>query len=79
MATNIRTHVFDSDAVSAYPTCISIANVSKSTTKREIIKIGEIDEEVFRLQNINCLFGRVNALEYSVNMYQMPKPWEIER
>lgn len=77
IATNIRTHVFDSDAVSAYPTCVSIANVSKSTTKREIIKIGDIDEETFRLQNINCLFGRVNALEYSNKMFNMPKPWEI--
>lgn len=77
IATNIRTHVFDSDAVSAYPTCISVANVSKSTTKREIIKIGEIDEEVFRLQNINCLFGRVNSLEYGVEMFAFKKPWEI--
>lgn len=78
IATNIRTHTFDSDAVGAYPTCISIANVSKSTTKREIIRIGDIDESVFRLQNINFMFGRVNALEYNVEMFSMPKPWDIE-
>lgn len=75
--TNIRAMVYDSDAVSAYPTATSVANVSKATTKREIISIGNIEEEVFRLQNINSLTGHVNALEYCTLMFNFMKPTDM--
>lgn len=75
--TNIRAFVYDSDAVSAYPTCISTANVSKSTTKRELIDIEGIDEQVFRMQNLNLVLGKVNSIEYATTMFNMPKPHEL--
>lgn len=75
--TNIRGFVYDSDAVSAYPTATSVGNVSKATTKREIISIGVIEEDVFRLQNINSLLGQTNAIEYSTQMFNFPTPRKL--
>ena len=77
MRTNIRQYVFDADETSAYPTAVSIANVSKATTKREIISISGIEEETFRLQNINAMFGSVNAVEYCAMMFQLPTPEDL--
>ena len=74
---NIRAFVYDSDAVSAYPTATSITNVSKETTKRELISIKDIDEEIFRAQNLNLVLGRINAIEYCTTMFNMPKPEEL--
>lgn len=74
LRTMVRAMVYDSDAVSAYPSCIAVANVSRATTKREIIDICGIDESVFRLQNINLLQGHVNALEYGSVMHGLPRP-----
>ena len=74
--TMIRAFVYDSDAVSAYPSCTAVANVSRETTVREIIDIVGIDETTFRRQNINLLQGHVNALEYACVMHGLPKPQE---
>lgn len=71
--TQIRTHSYDSDAVSAYPTCAAVSNVSLATTLTEIIAIQGVDEAIFRQQNINLLQGHVNALEYSSKMFNLPK------
>lgn len=78
MMTKIRAFVYDSDCVSAYPTATSILNVSKSTTKREIIAIDGVDEDVFRLQNINLCSGYVNSLEYGNRMFGLPTLRELE-
>lgn len=68
----IRMFVYDSDCISAYPTCISILNISKATTKRELISIDGIEEEIFRMQNMNLVCGNVNAVEYSSTMFNLP-------
>lgn len=72
--TLIRCFVYDSDAVSAYPSATAVANVSRETTVREIIEILGVDEEDFRRQNINLLQGHVNALEYVEVMHSLPRP-----
>ncbi len=77
LLTLIRAFVYDSDAVSAYPTCTAVANVSKATTYREIIDIVGVEEQVFRFQNINLLQGHVNALEYGRHMFGMPNPQDL--
>lgn len=77
MATGIRCFVYDSDAVAAYPSVISAANVSKSTTKRELISIKGIDESVFRMQNLNLIMGSPNALEYATTMFNLAKPQDL--
>lgn len=79
MRTGIRGFVFDSDATSAYPSATSVANVSKSTTKRELISIEGVEEYEFRMQNLNLVIGRVNALEYTQTMFKAPKPEELLR
>lgn len=75
--TNIRTHVFDSDCSSAYPSATSVANVSKITTICEIISIESIEESVFRMQNLNALLGPVNSNEYCQVMFNLPRSEEL--
>lgn len=70
----IRCFVYDVDAVSAYPSCTAVANVSRETTVKEVIDIQGIDETLFRRHNINLLQGHVNALEYASEMHSLPKP-----
>lgn len=72
LITNIRGNVFDIDAVASYPSNGQAANISKETTKREIIDIEGIEKEMFKLLNINSLSGAVNAVEYCTKMYNMP-------
>lgn len=75
--TNIRAFVYDSDCVSAYPSATSVANVSKGTTLREIILIGNIPETVFRMQNLNFILGEINAVEYCQTMFKLPTPEKL--
>jgi len=74
---NIRQFVSDSDQVSGYPSNTQAANVSIDTTVKEIKSIGDIPLSEFRLNNINLLFGKVNAIQYAVNMLNMPTINEI--
>lgn len=67
--TLFRTHVFDSDEVGAYPSATEAANVSRTTCKREVIAIDGIEETTFRLQNLNLVLGKCNAIEYCTNMF----------
>lgn len=75
--TQIRGLTYDSDAVSAYPSCTAAGNVSKATCSKEIITIDGVDESVFRRHNLNLLQGHVNALEYGSEMFKLPKPRDI--
>lgn len=77
--TNLRGAVFDLDAVGAYPSCMQALDVSKETTKREIIGIKGVDEHVFRRQGINLLSGPVNAIDYCVQMFGFPEPDDLLR
>lgn len=70
--TYIRTHAYDSDAVSSYPSATEAGNVCKSTTKRELISVENIDGDMFRKQNLNLVIGPVNSLEYCGNMFNAP-------
>ena len=70
----IRCMVYDSDAVSAYPSCTAVANVSRETTVKEIIDILGVEEDDFRRHNLNLLQGHVNAIEYGEVMYGLPSP-----
>jgi len=58
--------------VSGYPSNTQAANVSIDTTSKELKSIDGIPLDVFRYQNINLLFGKVNALEYGNKMFQLP-------
>lgn len=77
LRTAIRAFTYDSDATSAYPSATEVANISKGTTKREIIAIEGIEEDDFRIANMNIVMGSVNAMEYSIKMFNAPGPFEI--
>ena len=79
LQTLIRAFVYDSDVVSSYPNCTLVANVSKRTTRKEVIRIGDIPEQVFRMQNLNCIFGLTNAVEYSQVMFGLPQFDDLDR
>lgn len=72
MFSGFRAFTYDSDAVSAYPSATDALNVSRDTTRYEISDIQGIDGRTFRLQNMNLLYGRVNAVEYCCEMLNAP-------
>lgn len=73
-----RSHIFDLDAVSAYPNSINAANISRETTSKEIVEIEGMVKDDFMNQNINTMFGRVNSIEYCVNMLNFPNFEEVK-
>lgn len=75
----IRGNVTDLDAVSSYPSDIYCANVSKDTTRKEIIDIEGIDKDIFKRQNINLFFGKVNSIEYCCEMFKFPTLRELKK
>lgn len=77
LQTMIRAFAYDSDATSAYPSATEVTNLSKVNTKRSVIAIEGIEEDVFRAANMNLSMGAVNAVEYSINMFNAPGPFEI--
>ena len=55
-----------------YPTDTLAAKVSKDTIMREIVTIGDIDKDDFKLNNINLIFGKVNHVDYVTSMMNSP-------
>lgn len=79
---NVRTYVYDNDAISSYPSNLIALNISKSTTKNEIVEILDennipMDVDTIKKQNINCICGWTNALEYCTTMLRFPQPDDI--
>lgn len=72
-ATGIRAFTYDSDAVSSYPSCGQVSNSSRTTTRKEICRVGNYEEKDFRLANLNLMWGQTNAVEYTTKMFQAPE------
>lgn len=72
--TNIYIGVTDIDQTAAYPSATEGCNVSKETTRRELIRVKNMDPRIVKLNNINLLSGHVNAVDYCVGMFGLPKP-----
>ena len=53
-------------------------NVSRATMLREILSIGNIPQETYKLQNINLLFGPVNNVEYCTTLFNFPKLYDYK-
>ena len=77
LTSNIKTYVFDLDAVSSYPSDTIAANVSKDTTRKELLSIDGMELEDYRLKNINIFFGNVNSIDYCTSMFNFPTIEEI--
>lgn len=69
----------DIDISSAYPTNTCVFNVSKETTKRELITVKGLHKDSFSLLNINALSGAVNAVDYCTQMFKFPSLAELEK
>ena len=75
--TNIRCHVYDIDAVSSYPSDGVACNISKQTTKKEIVSIEGKRKNDFMYDNINLFSGAVNSIEYCTSMFNFPTMAEL--
>jgi len=71
--TNIRFHVYDIDAVSSYPSDSVALNLSKITTKRELIDVEGVEKETFKMNNINLVMGPINTVRYANEMLNAPQ------
>lgn len=77
--TNAQGHVYDSDITSAYPSCGAATNLSMETTKRELISIEGVSKDKFKRNNINLMFGSVNAIDYCAEMLKFPTLEELNK
>jgi len=78
MKTSIRGEVYDSDAVSSYPSNTQLCNVSKETTRREVTSIEGLEKEFFKKNNMNMFMGPTAAVDYCVNMFEFPSLTELD-
>lgn len=72
LPTSIRKFVHDLDVTGAYPNGGIVFNISRASTRRELVSIAGIPEDIYRLQNINLSSGAVNAIEYCTVMFNYP-------
>ena len=77
LRSNAKTHVSDLDVTGAYPNATRVANVSKDTTHRELVKIEGMDKLEFMIHNINIMFSNTNSLEYSQQMFKLPSLYKM--
>lgn len=72
LRSNIRTHIGDLDVSASYPNGGSTHNISRETTKKELVSIAGVSEQVRRMQGINFSGGATNAVEICSNVFKMP-------
>lgn len=70
--TNIRLFAGDLDVSSAYPTNTCILNVSRATTKSEMIGVEGVDPYTTRMQGLNLSGGMTNSVEFCRRMLGLP-------
>ncbi len=72
MRGNIRFHVGDLDVSASYPNGECVYNISKETTKKEMISIEGVSNRSQRLQGINFSGGYSNAIEFCTDLFGLP-------
>lgn len=70
---NLRLHVGDLDVSASYPNGEVTYNVSKETTKKELISIEGVSEHMRRMQGINLSGGATNSVEVATGLFKMPQ------
>lgn len=60
------------DVSASYPNGECVFNISKETTKKELISIEGVSEHTRRMQGINLSAGASNAVEFTTGMFKMP-------
>jgi hypothetical protein len=76
--TNIHMGTSDLDVAAAYPNNQILANACKETTVTELVSIDGVPLELVKLNTINFSSGHVNALEFCVDILDMPTLFEME-
>jgi hypothetical protein len=69
---NTRTFIFDSDAVSSYPSDTIAANISSTTTEKELKSIDGIAIEIVKYVNLQLLTGYTGIEDVLANLYGFP-------
>ena len=77
LSSNAKTYVSDLDVTGAYPNATRVANVSKDTTHRELVKIEYMEKSDFMIHNINLMFSNTNSLEYAQQMFGLPSFYKV--
>lgn len=72
LSTNIRKYVYDIDQTAGYPSDGIASNLSKATTKRELLTVGDIPKNVFKMNNMNLVYGPTNSATYCEEMLNAP-------
>lgn len=60
------------DVSAAYPTNQCVFNVSKETTKKEIVSIKGVNDNLQKMQGINLSGGQTNAIEFCQKLLSFP-------
>ncbi len=77
LITTIFAHVGDLDVAASYPNGGAAFNTARRTTIRELCNILGIEEHEFRMQNMGLSAGYVNSLEYTISMFNAPRPHQV--
>lgn len=72
LRTNIRVHAGDLDVSAAYPNNGISLNISKKTTRKEMIRFGNKSEIESKMLTLNFMSGRTNAIEFCVDGLGLP-------
>jgi len=72
LRTNIYTNVADLDVSSSYPSNQAVFNISKETTKKELISVEGKEWSDVKLQTINLSGGYTNAVEFCTELLDLP-------
>lgn len=70
--TNARPHTGDLDVSASYPNGEVVFNISKGTTKKELISIDGVTEWQRRMQGINFSGGPSNGAEFAQQILSAP-------
>lgn len=73
LTSNIRLHIGDLDVSASYPNGEVVFNISKQTTKKELISIDGVSESTRRMQGINLSGGPTNAVEVTTGFFGTPQ------
>lgn len=65
------------DVSASYPNGGVCFNISRDTTRRELIQIEGVSEQMQRMQGINLSSGATNALEVCQHLFGMPSLEEL--
>ena len=75
--TNVFIHGADLDVTGSYPHGQIAHNISKETTRKELVEIHGVPEQVVRMQSINMSGAQSNAVEICTILLGLPTPEQL--